>query len=557
MSNEAQSHIDDEITRLTSSLYDLRSQRNALSYISRLPIEVLGDIFVHCASDYHYQEHHPPLRSDAPDWVNVSYVCRQWRNVALDCPTLWTYVFVSSQRWTELLLARSKQESLKIRIKIDHPLEKWWRFLRTVADHVERIQELCLLRGNADGETSPLLTPFTRIPRLQVMEFDGCGSYPTHLEIFRGAIPTLRTLIISKNQMPSCSSQLSGLTSLSLENMRDHGRLDIVELRSLLGCMHDLAHLHLWNALCGADRFLSSEDFDVTQKFTLPLHLSRLLIAAPLSTIVAFLSYFKIASETDMKLLCFGERPTFQGPWKEIFSYDEENYLQNDCCSLYSLLAQRLCSPGDQALFGRIRTLSIHCSDRELVFSSSERYGRCPRLLKAREVYWDCDIPLQLSIKFTSIMRSGGLITSNICRSVPPKDVRSVHICSLEYCSTLWTISLAHFQEVRHLKATDCNITGLFSALSLVSPHDAENQEGHVDQHLRCAPALEELECISCWIDKRQGIPAGFRTALSIRKERGRALKRLIIKDDVKNAFRPEDVLGLPVGGVSLNGQSY
>jgi hypothetical protein len=46
-------------------------------------------------------------------WVNVSYVCRHWRNVALNCATLWTYLFVMSPRWTEELLARSKAGTIE------------------------------------------------------------------------------------------------------------------------------------------------------------------------------------------------------------------------------------------------------------------------------------------------------------------------------------------------------------------------------------------------------------------------------------------------------------
>ncbi|KAF8557608.1 hypothetical protein OG21DRAFT_1505103 [Imleria badia] len=60
------------------------------------------------------------LKSTLPVCLAGSSVCRYWRGVALDCPTLWAYHFVVSLRWTEELLARSQQTSLKIRIQHKH-----------------------------------------------------------------------------------------------------------------------------------------------------------------------------------------------------------------------------------------------------------------------------------------------------------------------------------------------------------------------------------------------------------------------------------------------------
>ncbi|KAF8437306.1 hypothetical protein L210DRAFT_2365089 [Boletus edulis BED1] len=103
--------VDEEIAKQIRLLCDLQTQRNSFLPISRLPIETLAAIFIYSARDYHHSGH--PTRT-APDWVNVSYVCRHWRNVALNCATLWSYLFVVSPRWTEELLARSKQASLKL-----------------------------------------------------------------------------------------------------------------------------------------------------------------------------------------------------------------------------------------------------------------------------------------------------------------------------------------------------------------------------------------------------------------------------------------------------------
>jgi hypothetical protein len=133
----------EEITRLMSSICDLRFQSNTLLPISRLPTEILAEIFVHGARDHH-EHHHSPTKG-VPEWVNISYVCRQWYDVALNCPTLWSHIFVASQRWTEELLARSKQTPLKICMVMHSELEDRSRpFIKKVADHAEHIQELRL-----------------------------------------------------------------------------------------------------------------------------------------------------------------------------------------------------------------------------------------------------------------------------------------------------------------------------------------------------------------------------------------------------------------------------
>ena len=134
--------IDEAINEHLLSLSDLRSQRNSLSFIFRLPTDILANIFTHVAQEYHEgNDRRPSFR--VPRWVNVSYVCRHWREVALNCPTLWSFHFIVSLRWTEELLARSKQASLKIRIKHDcNKARSWWSDLvERVLNNAERFQE--------------------------------------------------------------------------------------------------------------------------------------------------------------------------------------------------------------------------------------------------------------------------------------------------------------------------------------------------------------------------------------------------------------------------------
>ena len=135
--SDAQAGINEETRKSPSA-------ENALSPIFRLPPEILAAIFVHCA-----RFHHKSLSicTRRPGWVKVSYVCRHWREVALGCPTLWSYHFVVSSRWTEELLARSMEVPLKIRfVHIDRESDStWWLDpVKKLVDHAEHIQE-CIL----------------------------------------------------------------------------------------------------------------------------------------------------------------------------------------------------------------------------------------------------------------------------------------------------------------------------------------------------------------------------------------------------------------------------
>ena len=177
MTTEAQACIDEEITKQILSLCNLHTRRNTFSLISRLPTETLATIFIHCAHDYHCEDLGHFTRT-VPDWVNVSYVCRQWRNVTLNCPTLWSYIFMTSQRWTEELLARSKQASLKLRVRPGRWDKTLWGLylVEQVTKQVERIQELYLhLPAMNTHEVLSKLS--SQAPRLQTQNLIGGQSF--------------------------------------------------------------------------------------------------------------------------------------------------------------------------------------------------------------------------------------------------------------------------------------------------------------------------------------------------------------------------------------------
>ena len=147
----ALARMDEEIHQQTLFLSNLRANRNSSLPIFRLPPEMLAIVFIHGPRDYYESKCDHVEGASVPTWVNVLYVCRHWRNIALNCPTLWTYPFHTSLRWTEVLLLRSKQAPLKISYTC---CEGAPCVLDKLPEHIERIQDLCLNLPRLPAELS-------------------------------------------------------------------------------------------------------------------------------------------------------------------------------------------------------------------------------------------------------------------------------------------------------------------------------------------------------------------------------------------------------------------
>ncbi|TFK59942.1 hypothetical protein BDN72DRAFT_748754, partial [Pluteus cervinus] len=83
---EVYRELDSEISQLQDRLCSLRTFRNSLPPISKIPMELLSKIF------HHSQEDDSSPFSDDVDIRTrffISWVCRHWRETALITPSLW------------------------------------------------------------------------------------------------------------------------------------------------------------------------------------------------------------------------------------------------------------------------------------------------------------------------------------------------------------------------------------------------------------------------------------------------------------------------------------
>ncbi|KAF7790711.1 hypothetical protein EIP86_001667 [Pleurotus ostreatoroseus] len=104
-----------EINRLKTLWY-------ATLPIARIPPEILATIFVLdaesarvpiAAFDEEARRRWPTLE-ESYSWLRVCLVCRHWREVALQCPSLWAFIGPTTTQFVELSLQRSAQHPLTV-----------------------------------------------------------------------------------------------------------------------------------------------------------------------------------------------------------------------------------------------------------------------------------------------------------------------------------------------------------------------------------------------------------------------------------------------------------
>ncbi|KAF9241062.1 hypothetical protein BU15DRAFT_73546 [Melanogaster broomeanus] len=297
---EAHARIDNEIALLKLPICALLTRKNALLPVSRLPCEILATIFLYQAYSFYQDPRYLAIRPwGAPPWANVSYVCRHWRSVALSCPSLWSFLFVSSPRWTDELLSRSKMVPLRIRIDGVFSDQEAMILFEKVTTDVTRIQDLSLelptLPCNlVEGILSKLSTPAPLLHTLRL---------------------SLRTLELNHCHIPWSSPVFTALSTLRLRDIASSSQPSMTELLAMLRHIPDLAHLYLENALSSAEDILASQRYLLSECVDLP-QLLRLALVAPFSTVVVFLSNVTIPSKTELRICCLRVKNPQSHRWR-------------------------------------------------------------------------------------------------------------------------------------------------------------------------------------------------------------------------------------------------
>ena len=152
----AQDKVDSTISRLEEIVVSLKRHRNSLSPIGRLPDDILGNIFTqYCLDARSLSKYHI-----------VTDFCSRWRSVALDTPSVWSrIVLTSASPWlVDTVLCRSKATEITIYLDGWVPDASW----DVVKPHCNRIAAIiCLRHGSKREDITPTLAkkiPYSPCP---------------------------------------------------------------------------------------------------------------------------------------------------------------------------------------------------------------------------------------------------------------------------------------------------------------------------------------------------------------------------------------------------------
>lgn len=219
----------------------LSFRRNCLAPIACLPNEILTNIFKFIEEDERLDGYD---NEDIPACLAVTHVCRHWRNVALECPTLWRFIRSSSPFWLDIMLERSKETPLIVTYASPMPLEDC---LEKVLLHLPRIKYLEFRAWSCDVSHIMDLLASQPAPMLETFKFwaraGDRGALlpmgPISAPIFEGRAPLLRHVKVDYCDRSWSSSVFGGLSSLCVTGTR------LAELLPALRCMPALELLAL------------------------------------------------------------------------------------------------------------------------------------------------------------------------------------------------------------------------------------------------------------------------------------------------------------------------
>ncbi|KAG6813890.1 hypothetical protein H0H92_006297 [Tricholoma furcatifolium] len=308
--------IDQEIQRLEDSIRTLRSRRNILAPVSRLPPEMLSMIFSYRVAEA--AEGPNPL-----EWIRVTHVSRHWRAVALDCPNLWGNLVFTRPKWSEEMLRRSKMASLVVKADLSCITPKIFEAVRLALLNGPRISDLQLRASSATlarllSSEIPFEAPMIQslslsVPRATRFGTDEGFTLPD--TILNNDTSYLKKLDLRKINISWNSRLLKGLTHLVVHDVAPSARATIGQLMDALERMPALEVLDMQDALPQSSEETSSD------RVVQLAHLTQLNITSTVPECANLVSHIAIPTSSRVHLGCSGTEATggdFSGVMKII-----------------------------------------------------------------------------------------------------------------------------------------------------------------------------------------------------------------------------------------------
>jgi len=317
----------------------LRQRKNESALISRLPVEILVQIF----SYYSASDRHPHVRfRTPPTWLAVTHVCQRWRDAALSCPFLWVDMISTNIRWTEEMLKRSGDVPIHITVddagSAQKPCEL--KTARLLFSKIHRAQSLVMTCAHTILTCMPILFDAEAAPSLQ--ELIITNFHPTNnldliaRPLFSGKTPSLQLLSLYRCRVMWSSPLFQcNLVYLSISHIPQENRPNLHLVLEVLKRLTRLECLQLDEAL--------------------PAH-----VPSPNETIVSLLSaerlflrrlrFFSLCAHSALDILSLTARVLI--PASALFQlicedFERFNPHTDSGDVMFAALASHLCAPRD------------------------------------------------------------------------------------------------------------------------------------------------------------------------------------------------------------------
>lgn len=247
-------------------IVDLKARRNSYLPIYKLPVEILLKIFQATQDAYIDPMTHKFFPDEDLAWIAITYVCRHWRNAALNDSSLWTRPPLRYSEWTAVMLERSRMAGLRMFFDDRFPFRKHAH--SALVAHIWRTIELTIKWAGDRPELDKLFKGLrtAAAPMLRRLEIEGTlySNFPPRLpaNTLLGATK-LRHLSLTAVDLNWRSHLLSSLTTLSIRRGPNGAGPTPAEFLDILERMPDLKSLCLHQGLPTHDNLV---DFTNTKR---------------------------------------------------------------------------------------------------------------------------------------------------------------------------------------------------------------------------------------------------------------------------------------------------
>ncbi|CAL1695158.1 unnamed protein product [Somion occarium] len=241
---EAQEWLEEETRRTAEYLSFLRGLRNSLAPIHRLPAELLASIFTEATLG----EHLKPFDLV----VQMSHVCRHWREVLLEMSTAWSDIDVSCIDRARTFVERSNVPGLKLRWNTPSNNSEQTtvpQILDVIISHLSRFTEI---RADLNWDNIKALLDLLSTHNAPALRHLGLKLSWHHRQIGMGCKPTPCTASLQLHSLSLCgfaidwnSPMYSGLKRLELDDQCNFHAVPSVEFLDILERCPDLVHLQV------------------------------------------------------------------------------------------------------------------------------------------------------------------------------------------------------------------------------------------------------------------------------------------------------------------------